>query len=485
MPFRFLLFLPLVFSLYGQSNETSIENANPGTTTWQITNPALNREIEGYASLTSVNVGGSISFFVSTAAPTYTMDIFRIGWYSGAGGRQMVATITLSGFVQVTPAADSFGRFECNWTNPYVLTIPTNWVSGIYLVKLTASTGQQAYIQFVVREDSRASAILFQRSVSTDEAYNNWPGPAAGGKSLYTFNSSNSVAAVKVSYNRPYYIDTNSKNFTQVGAGFFLRWEVMMLRWLERNGYDVTYCTSVDNHENSSLLLSHKGFLSVGHDEYWSWEMRANVEAARDRGVNLAFFSADPVYWQIRYEPSVATGAVDRTVVGYKETAVNDPVTNRCLLTTRWRSNTCKPSEQALVGVEYIEFNVGCPSTSTCVDMVIADATSWTLAGSGLVNGSHITGLLGYEVDGQLQNDSPAGTQLIARSPIPILNSDAQTHPFSDMVTYTAASGATVVAVGTMQWSWGLDDFGAPTQRPSLLSPAVQKITQNILARFA
>src|SRR5262249_48591150 len=48
-----------------------------------------------------------------------------------------------------------------------------------------------------------------------------------------------------------------------------------------------------------------------------------------------------------------------------------------------------------------------------------------------------------------------------------------------------AASGATVVAVGTMQWSWGLDDWGAPTQRPSLLSPAVQKITQNILSRFA
>jgi hypothetical protein len=114
---------------------------------WQITSPALNREIEGYASLTSVNVGGSISFFVSTAAPSYTIDVFRIGWYGGAGGRQMVATITRSGFVQATPLADSFGRFECNWTNPYVLTIPTTWVSGVYLAKLTASTGLQSYIR--------------------------------------------------------------------------------------------------------------------------------------------------------------------------------------------------------------------------------------------------------------------------------------------------------------------------------------------------
>jgi hypothetical protein len=141
-----LLFFTTVYSMYGQSNEISIENANPGTANWQITSPALNREIEGYASLTSVNVGGSISFFVSTAAPSYTMDVFRIGWYGGAGGRQMVATITRSGFVQVTPAADSFGRFECNWISPYVLTIPTSWVSGVYLVKLTASTGLQSYI---------------------------------------------------------------------------------------------------------------------------------------------------------------------------------------------------------------------------------------------------------------------------------------------------------------------------------------------------
>jgi hypothetical protein len=87
---------------------------------------------------------------------------------------------------------------------------------------------------------------------------------------------------VKVSFNRPYYIDTSSKNFTQVGAGFFLRWEVMMVRWLERNGYDVTYCTSVDNHENSSLLLSHKGFLSVGHDEYWSCVKSVATLASED-----------------------------------------------------------------------------------------------------------------------------------------------------------------------------------------------------------
>jgi hypothetical protein len=470
-------------------NETQTENANPGTIAWQLTNPALNREIEGYASLTSVNVGGSISFFVSTSDSAYSMDFYRIGWYGGAGGRELLGPISFLGVLQPTPSADSYGTFECNWTSAYVLTVPINWTSGVYLVKLTgSSTGKQSYIQFVVREDSRNSIYLFQRSITTDEAYNNWPGPAAGGKSLYTFNSSNSVAAVKVSFNRPYFIDTDPHNHTQVGAGFFLRWEINMVRWMEMNGYDVSYATDIDVHEDVNLLLAHKAFLSVGHDEYWSWQMRANVELARDSGIGLGFFAGNICYWQIRLESSPLSGAADRTQVAYKTNYASDPTANVCYLTDWWRNNSCKPSEQALIGVEYTAANVGCPSTSTCADVVIMDASNWALAGTGLLNGSHIPGILGYEVDGLVEPDSPPGTALIAHSPIPsTADPDAYPAPdyaFSDMVTYTAASGATVFSVGTIQWSWALDDWGGGTQRPSMLNAAAQQITQNALARL-
>ena len=483
-----LLFLLTSFGLAvsATANETQAENTNPGTTAWQITNPALNREIEGYASLTSVNIGGSISFFVSTSDSAYSMDFFRIGWYGGAGGREVLGPISRQGGLQPTPSADSYGTFECSWTNPYVLTVPTNWTSGVYLVKLTgSSSGKQSYIQFVVREDSRNSVYLFQRSITTDQAYNNWPGPAAGGKSLYSFNST-SGAAVKVSFNRPYFIDTDSHNYTQVGAGFFLRWEINMVRWMEMNGYDVTYGTNIDVHEDPNLLLTHKTFLSVGHDEYWSWQMRENVELARDAGIGLGFFSANISYWQIRLEPSPITGAADRTQVAYKSTS--DPSTDVCHMTILWRSNSCKPSEQALVGLEYTAYNVGCPSTTTCADVVIADSTNWALTGTGLLNGSHIPGVLGYEVDGLVQPDSPPGTALIAHSPIPSTAiqdaGPAPAYPYSDVVTYTTASGATVFAVGTIQWSWALDDWGGGTQRPSMLNTAAQQITQNALARL-
>ena len=459
------------------ANETQTENASTGTTAWQLTNATITRQIEGYASLTSVNVGGSIRFFVSTSDSSYTMDFYRIGWYGGAGGRELLGPITLPGKVQPTPSPDAYGDFECNWAASYVLTVPTNWVSGVYLVKLTGTTSAaQTYIQFVVREDSRNSVYLFQRSITTDQAYNDWPGKAAGGLSLYN-------GAVKVSFNRPYGVD-ESYNPLEYGAGFFLRWEINMVRWMEMNGYDVTYVTDIDVHENANLLMNHHAFLSVAHDEYWSWQMRQNVEAAQDAGVGLGFFSGNEIYWQIRLEPSTVNGVPDRTQVAYK--SLNDPTTNPCLMTILWRKNTCMPSEQALSGVESTAWDIG-------ADMVTADASNWALAGTGLVNGQVISGAVGYEADGMVQSNSPAGTQLIAHSPLPSgYPSDSDpypAYPYSDMVTYTAGSGATVFSVGTIQWSWLLDDWGSTpatgSARSSYLNAAAQKITANVLARLA
>ena len=85
--------------------------------------------------------------------------------------------------------------------------------------------------------------------------------------------------------------------------------------------------------------------------------MRQNVETARDAGVGLGFFSGNESYWQIRLEPSTVNGAPDRTQVAYK--SLNDPTTNPCLLTILWRQNTCKPSEQAMSGVESTAYDVG------------------------------------------------------------------------------------------------------------------------------
>ncbi len=247
-------------------NPTQIENAKAGTTEWKLTNRGYaTGAIEGYASQSSVNRGGQIKLYVNTVAPSFTMDIFRMGYYGGAGARRMLPTITRSGTKQVIPAPDALGLVDCNWVNPYVFTIPasadpTEWMSGIYLVKLTESVNKkQQYIVFAVRDDGRPSDLLLAQAVNTYQAYSPW-----GGKSLYgtiANRSDHANGARKVSFNRPYYGEQGD------GVGQFFSWELAYLQFLEREGYDVTYATNVDIDRYPDLLLSHKAFLSVGHDE--------------------------------------------------------------------------------------------------------------------------------------------------------------------------------------------------------------------------
>jgi PKD repeat protein len=476
----------LLLSLMGltarAANVIQTENAKPGTSQWQLTNPATSREIEGYASLTSVPRGGQIRFYVNTADPSYTIEFFRMGWYGGLGGRRMTNAVTRTGVNQPMPVPDPVtGLIECNWTSPYTFTVPTSsdrtvWASGVYLAKLTAlASGKQSYIIFVVRDDSRSSSYLFQSSVTTFQAYNNW-----GGKSLYSFNSPSGPAQA-VSFNRPYGYGDSDVGYNDGSGEFHRAWEYNMVRFLEREGYDTTYCTDIDTHSNPNLLLNHKAFLVVGHDEYWSWQMRANVEAARDRGVNLGIFSANVCYWQIRLVSSAINGASNRTIICYK--SLNDPyatdgiTSNDNLVTVRWRDAPVNRPEDALLGVMY---NGADPFDG---DFVVADDTSWVFANTGLRNGDLIPGMAGSEVD-RVFNDAPPNTWVVAHAPMLFNPSSGQFMPgyTADMVTYV--KGATVFSTGCIQWSWGLDDYNAPTYRRSRVDAGVQQITRNVLARF-
>jgi hypothetical protein len=454
-----------------------------------LSNSATNHEIEGYASATSVNRGQQIKFYVNTASSSYTIDVYRMGWYAGLGGRQVVNTVTVAGTKQSIPAPNSTtGIVDCNWINPYTLTTSVDWTSGVYLAKLTAtSSGKQSYIIFVVRDDASTSDYLFQSGVTTYQAYNNW-----GGKALYGDRSTNNIPAVKVSFDRPYALGPNPSSAPGVGSGEFITnlqpgyetacagYEYNMVRFLEREGYDVTYCTDVDTHANGgTLLLAHKGFLSVGHDEYWSWEMRSNVEAARDAGVSVGFFGANACYWQIRFEAD-ANGVPNRTIVAYKANAdTQDPYaidgvsSNDYLITRKWRENSVKPPEEALIGEMYITDPVN-------ANLVIEDASTWVCANTGLKDGASLPGLVGYEVDCMFFG-GPAGTARIGHS---VYTYSDGTSVFPDLTVYTASSGAIVFAAGSMQWSWGLDDYNSPALRAAFSSPAAQQIMRNVLASF-
>jgi N,N-dimethylformamidase beta subunit-like protein len=432
-----LLFCCACFAFWGAVQPSSLnkiqrENLQPGTTIWQLTNPADNREIEGYASLTSVRVGGDIDLFVNTKDTSYTYTIFRMGWYGGKGGRKVMGPQSRVGVQQPMPStSDPVNTLvECNWNSPIHVHIPSSWVSGIYLVKLHGkNSGKESYITFTVR-DSRRADLVFKQSVITYQAYNPWPGltPLGGndGYSLYN-QDTNGVQVPHVSFSRPYgsypatdpfYTDPMyySSQFARhgVGAGDFLRhagpaaMEYLMVRWLEREGYDVTYITDVDAHEEVGRLLRGKGLLCVGHDEYWSEAMRANAVQARDAGVSLAFFSGNYVYWAVDLHPD-SNGRPNRTIT------LVDP-SKTCTFTCMG-----KP-EQSLAGGNWVG------SVPTNGDIFINARTQandapldhWIFANTGLQVGDVIPGLIGIEYNGiDPSVATPAGLQTLIHSQAP------------------------------------------------------------------
>ena len=427
--------------------------ASDGVSTgWQLKLTSLpGHVIEGYASATSVGRGESIRIFVNTSAPSFELSVYRIGWYGGVGGRLMQGPVTLPGEVQPPPAQDAAtGLIECDWRHPYEFKVPSAWVSGVYLVKLTAASGLQSYVVFVVRDDARPARFLFQSSVTTFQAYNSW-----GGRSLYVGGAS------KVSFNRPY------SNWT--GTGEFLRFEINAVRFLEREGVDVSYATNIDVDADPSRLLRYRAFLSVGHDEYWTLAERNALEAARDSGVNLGFFGANTGYWQVRLEPSAIDGAPRRTLVGYKEHCSSDPLyaTAPQQATCRWRDPPLNRPEASLVGVMYAYSPV-------LGDLVIADCPAILCAGTTLTTGSVLPGMLGYEGDA-VAASSPPGIVIVGASPF--VDPQGLGHVFHTTL-YTAPSGAQVFAAGSMRWNWGLDGYAA--KGPG--NADVQQMTRNVLA---
>src|SRR5579864_3025851 len=460
------------------ANPIVVENRHTGTTGWQLGRTATDAvgQIKGYASAPSVNKGQPITFYVSVnPRQTYTIDVYRMGWYGGSGGRLMQHVAALPGTNQLDCPIDSTtGLVACNWKASYVLHTRGSWTSGIYLAKLTNARGYQNYIMFVVRDDGRSAALLYQEPVDTYEGYNQYPYPDptatdhVHSHNLYPDGSLK--GAEEVTFDRPYQESGASENF--------LTYEINFLRWLERSGYDVSYSTDVDTDVHGSRLLKYGGFLSVGHDEYWSTPMYDAIEAARDHGVNLAFFGANPIYWQVRFGPS-ARGVPNRVIICYKDASA-DPVTDPSLKTIMWRDPLVNRPEQALVGVQYTSL---LPSGAPNAAYVVTNSGNWVYAGTGFKDGSSVPGIVGYEADRAFSNypapTAVAGTYtLLSHSPF----TDAYgTSNYANSSIYQAPSGAWVFGSGTFSWGWALDGYGnhAP------VNPGIQRMTANIRDRLS
>jgi hypothetical protein len=308
-PFRYLvfLFLFLEFGISGATAQNAIqtENAKAGNleSEWQIEG-AGDLSIQGFATNISFNKGETARFKIKSNS-AYSIRIYRIGYYGGRGARLQGNASIITSLPQSQPNCitnSSTGLLDCgNWGESAQWAIPSDAVSGVYIAKLTRNDTQgSSHITFIVRDDAGNSDLLFKTSDATWQAYNVY-GDNNNGRSLYTGAGGK---ASKVSYNRPF-ITRNGGGGGGASEDWLFNAEYPMIRWIEANGYNVSYTTDVDSDRRGNLIANHKVFLSVGHDEYWSGTQRAHVTAARNSGTNLAFFSGNEVYWKTRWENSI------------------------------------------------------------------------------------------------------------------------------------------------------------------------------------
>jgi len=449
-------------------NPIVCENQKPGTdpSVWDI-DGAGDSTIQGFATDISVNAGQRIDFKIDTTARAYTIDVYRTGWYQGLGARFITPVPVSATLPQRQPSCISdvtTELYDCgNWGVSASWNVPADAVSGVYIAKLTRTdNGDASHIIFIVRNDGNHSDVLFQTSDPTWQAYNTY-----GGSDFY--QGAANGRAYKISYNRPFATRGNVS-----GRDFYFSSEYATVRFMERNGYDVSYLAGVDTDRRGGELRNHKVFLSVGHDEYWSAAQRANVEAARDAGVNMQFLAGNEGYWHTRYENSIdGTGTAYRTLVSYKETWSDAKIDPDAQWTGTWRdprfatrAQGAGLPENSVSGTMYmvndVDLAVQVSSEEGKTRLWRNTSLASLAAGTKASLAAHT---IGYEANEDLDNGSrPQGLIRLSTTtgPTPQYLTDYGSTVVSGTTThhvtlYKAASGALVFSAASIQWGWGLD----------------------------
>jgi len=416
-------------------------------------------------------------------ARTVTARVYRMGWYGGTGGRLVLASTPLRTRVQPRCAHDyQTGLTECDWHPTLSFPIPTALASGVYIVKLRASTGAESDCLFVLRATS-APRLLVEIPTASYEAYNAW-----GGDSLYPGGSkrvgvTGTTQGVEVSYDRPYE--------TQTGAGQFFIREVAMVRFLERYGYPVGY-TTIDSIDADPAQLAHvRALMDVGHSEYWSARDERAFIGAREHATNLLFISSDTMAWRVRFAPATAAssqaGEPDHRIIAYKEFAASDP--DQADATGLFPQGGAQLTGSAYDGCITPRIEVAGPPIYQYYSWRPTPSLqpTWLFAGTGVTADTSIPGIVGYELD-ERTAAAPAGTLTIGTGTVPCQSEDEPSPvrgSVADSTLYTAPSGALVFATGTLGWEYALSPVPqASPDAPIRPDPRVVAMTRNLLARM-
>ena len=469
-------------------HEIVVENRRPGSLGWDLR--GLPEATRSWVFALDASIVAGEPLRLQVAAPSLVdVEIYRLGWYGGRGGRlvqtERAVDVAPADATEIDPIT---GQAEARGGATVTIQTEASWTSGIHVAVIRSAVTRPVRradafepptaTPFTIRART-PSSVLFVSATATWQAYNEW-----GGADLYGATPGNSplatggARAVRVSLDRPYQVEH--------GLGLMPRWELDFVRWQEREGRRVDYAVDVDLETHPEITKGRRLILFVGHHEYWSRPMRATLETATASGTNVAFLSADEIAWQVRFDPSPSGSA--RRMTCYKSSVLDPMATSNPPLTTcHWRDVPVRDPEATIIGEMYGHV-VRRPA-----DWVVVGSRHWLYEGTGLRDGDRIINLVGQEYDTFFPGLAPPGTVLLARSPVvPDLHREAASEfapldaALQTATAYEAESGATVMAAGTFQWSWALDRWGDRSLR-GVVTPVderVARMTRNLFDRL-
>jgi hypothetical protein len=434
------------------------ENQKVGSIDWIVNRLQPEHALEGFASQVSAVPGDDVALFINTTGQAVQVQAYRMGYYGGIGGRLIYQSDMVPASVQRAPTVEpGIGMVSCPWSTTMTLSVDDTWPPGCYLLKLTDNVGHEQYIPLTIRDDTSTAAYVIQNSVTTWQAYNLY-----GDYSLYygpTRRGGMTFAnrARAVSFDRPYPQTWAS------GAADFVGNEFPLLYHLEKLGLDLTYWTDIDLHANPALLANHRCLFSLGHDEYWSDQMRQAAQLGTQSGVNLAFLGANASYRQIRLQPT-ANGP-NRLQVCYKS-AAEDPMARQdpALTTVNWNQAPVNNPESTMIGSTY-------QSVGAKANMVVTDASNWFFAGCNLSDRQVLPNMIIGEYDRFVPAlPGPRNVDVLAHSPIPGQGN------WSDLTYFTQApGGGGVLASGSAYFVYRL--ASSTLIPPNVLPAAIPGVT--------
>ncbi len=464
------------------------ENRARGTRGWRLAGPAAQiggvgtGTVRGYVAEQAVLPGQLQSIDVSApGARKVTIRIYRMGWYGGLGGHEVLTARGLT--VAAQPAcrhSAATGPTECRWHPTLRFRIPAALPTGVYIAKLSALTGASDCL-FVVRS-RRPQPLLAQLPTATYEAYNGW-----GGDSLYpggaSVRSTGTTQGVSVSDQRPYDSVT--------GAGQFFARDVAMIRFLERYGYPVSYTTSESVDQDPGQVNGHRALIDFGHSEYWSErQVHAFARAAR-AGTSLLFFGSDALAWRVRFASTRGRGGrPGHTMIADKRRVSGIP--GHALAASVFPDHGARLTGSAYTGCITPRLPRPGPPVYRYYAWTAAPPMRprWLFAGSGIRAGVPIRGIVGYELDEQIRARS-AGAIRVGGGGAPcqpgVAAEPGQPGPgaggaVADTTLRTLPSGALVFDTGTLGWELGLDPVpSASLDAPPAPDPRVVRMTRNLL----